>query len=165
MCVFCQHWKIRIPRLFAVLTGCPVSQQLFISISSLSTAMVAGPVASAVRETERQAGTAAVWAYWGTLPQSACLLTNFSTTSREGGEMSKNPSASVRAANINGANDLTWGKANSFLQLFADGTKEYPSHCSLILPRDSFPFNCSHIEIYRLTAACWNINTGVLQRL
>lgn len=38
--------------------------------------------------------------------------------------MSKGLSASVNAANVNGANDLTWGNVNSFLLLFADGVKE-----------------------------------------
>lgn len=39
--------------------------------------------------------------------------------------MSKSSSASVEAANINGANDLTQGNVNSVLLLFADGIKEY----------------------------------------
>ena len=61
--------------------------------------------------------------------------------------MSKSSSASVEAANINGANDLTQGNVNSFLLLFADGIKEYLSHSCLILDRERFPMNRYHSKV------------------
>lgn len=118
--------------------------------------MVASSVALTVRERNRQASTAAVQTSLCVsllrLPASACLPTNFSKTSREqkrGGrrEISKSSSASVEAANINGANDLTQGNVNSFLLLFADGIKEYLSRSFLILDRDNFSMNCYHFKV------------------
>ena len=124
------------------------------------TIMVAGSIAVTVRERKRHASTAAVKtslsaSLWR-LPVSACLLTNFSklqeSRRREEGEISS--SASVEAANINGANYLTWGNVTpSLLLLFANGIKEYLWHL-LILDRESFQMKCYHIELWGLDWVC-----------